>query len=440
MNRLPARPFTRGIALLLCLLLLPLHQLPGANGAGTDKSKLEGLFNWSKKYYLDGKYWETVRKLELLLTFVDEKDRQLLARVYLLLGAAREKMGKIVKARNYYKEAKKIIGDGQDIPKIEEIDFGSMVEYQRIIMGNTQPLMERVIEIESRRPKKKTVAPALVLGTMAVMAGVLMFLILKRKKASERSGFPTDTAYDTRELEIIWVRIPSGKFMMGDNFNEGEADEQPVHPVYLGIYYISKYEVTFDQYDRFCRDTGRNLPPDDGWGRGSRPVTNVSWYDANSFCTWLSQKTGKDIHLPTEAQWEKAARGADQRRYPWGNASPTCTFTNYGCLDRTEPVGLYPAGVSPYGVHDMAGNVAEWCKDAYASNYYNYSPYGDPQGPDLGIYVKSRVVRGGSWNSNSPLGLSTRSADRGQNHVTTDIQQKNIVYNDLGFRIVMEFN
>jgi formylglycine-generating enzyme required for sulfatase activity len=332
------------------------------------------------------------------------------------------------------------MGDREGIPGIEEIDFGGMVEYQRIIMGNTQPLMERVIEIEARRPKKKTLSPLLVLGAVAAAAGVLVFLILKNKRASERSGFPTDSEYDTRELGITWVEIPSGRFMMGDNFNEGEGDEQPVHPVYLSIYYISRYEVTFEQYDRFCRDTGREPPPDNGWGRGSRPVINVSWYDANSFCDWLSKKTGKDIHLPTEAQWEKAARGTDQRRYPWGNASPTCIFTNYGCRDRTDPVGSYPQGVSPYGVHDMAGNAAEWCRDAYAANYYSYSPYRDPQGADIGIYVRTRVVRGGSWNPNSPLGLSLRSADRGQNDIKTDFQQQDIVYNDLGFRIAMEFN
>lgn len=188
MNRFPARPFTRGTALLLCFLLLPLYQLQGAGGTGTDKSKLEGPFNWCKKYYLDGKYWETVRKLELLLTFVDEKDRELLARIYLLLGAAREKMGKIVKARDYYKKARKVMGDGEDIPEIEEIDFGGMVEYQRIIMGNTQPLMERVIEIEARRPRKKTVSPVLVLGAMAAAAGILVFLILKKRGLPHRRG------------------------------------------------------------------------------------------------------------------------------------------------------------------------------------------------------------------------------------------------------------
>jgi formylglycine-generating enzyme required for sulfatase activity len=226
---------------------------------------------------------------------------------------------------------------------------------------------------------------------------------------------------------------------MGDNFNEGDDDERPVHPVYLDEYYISKYEITFEQFDKFCQQRNVPLPSDEGWGRGSRPVVMVRWSSARSFCKWLSLKTGKDIHLPTEAQWEKAARGTDQRRYPWGNAQPTCSSANYCCKDRTDPVGSHPSGVSPYGVHDMAGNVTEWCGDCYDSAYYEFSPYTNPQGPVPNIdFVgcAERVVRGGSWDCNS--NSTIRSADR--TACVADLYYSQPSYNDVGFRIVLEAN
>jgi len=195
-------------------------------------------------------------------------------------------------------------------------------------------------------------------------------------------------------LGIGWIDIPAGEFQMGDNFNEGTPHQRPVHTVYLDAYKISRYELTFDQYDRFCDDTGRSKPGDH-WGRGNQAVINVSWNDAKAFCDWLSQKTGKDIHLPTEAQWEKAARGTDQRRYPWGNSSPDCSKANYKpCGTGTKPVGSHPLGVSPYGVHDMAGNVIEWCSDWYSSDYYSNSPSNNPTGPSSGT---NRVRRGGHF-------------------------------------------
>jgi len=184
---------------------------------------------------------------------------------------------------------------------------------------------------------------------------------------------------------------------MGDNFNEGFSDELPVHTVYLDTYYISKYEVTFEQYDEFCDATGRTKPSDEGWGRGDRPVIHVNWNDAKAFCDWMSGETGENIHLPTEAQWEKAARGTDQRRYPWGNGSPDNSLANYANnLGKTLPVGSYPEGVSPYGIHDMAGNVWEWCSDWYDYDYYSSSPTNNPQGPSSRPY---HVRRGGSWSN-----------------------------------------
>jgi formylglycine-generating enzyme required for sulfatase activity len=140
----------------------------------------------------------------------------------------------------------------------------------------------------------------------------------------------------------------------------------------------------------------------------------------------LSQKTGKNIHLTTEAQWEKAARGTDQRRFPWGNADANCSLLNYtDCVNKTMPVGSYPSGVSPYGVHDMSGNVAEWCQDYFSPTYYSNSPYQNPQGPSTGTW---RVLRGGA------LGIHTsniRAASRTRNGFYRH-------FSNVGFRIVWE--
>jgi len=212
-----------------------------------------------------------------------------------------------------------------------------------------------------------------------------------------QSSSGTNFNYDTNVLNIEWMRVPAGEFLMGDE--DGSDRERPVHAVFLSEYYISKYEVTFDQFDTYCEDTGYTKPSDAGWGRGNRPAINVSWYAAQSFCNWLSTKTGKNVHLPTEAQWEKAARGTDQRCYPWGNTVISCELANIqSCNGKTMPVGSYPSGISPYGVHDMAGNVYEWCQDWFSPVYYSESPYYNPQGPP-NQYPEPyyyRVDRGGS--------------------------------------------
>lgn len=218
---------------------------------------------------------------------------------------------------------------------------------------------------------------------------------------------------------------------MGDHFDEGDPDELPVHQVYLSTYKISKYEVTFEQYDAFCDATGRSKPDDSGWGRGQMPVIHVSWYDAKAFCDWMSQKTGENIHLPTEAQWEKAARWAIidlmvAKRYPWGNVIPTCSMANYlPCGGKTKPVGSHPSGTSTYGVHDLAGNVWEWCSDWYLSTYYSSSPASNPTGPSTGTY---RILRGGGWNN---TWKSVRSINR-------YFYDPSLHIGNFGFRIVQE--
>ncbi|MBC8447041.1 MAG: SUMF1/EgtB/PvdO family nonheme iron enzyme, partial [Chloroflexi bacterium] len=240
------------------------------------------------------------------------------------------------------------------------------------------------------------------------------------------------------------VYVPAGEFIMGSPEGEGEDDEHPQRVVYLDAFYMDRYEVTNEQFARFVDATGYSTAAEKAgvgllwtgeyyeqvegatWrhpqGQGSsiedkmdHPVVQISWNDAAAYCRWAGQR------LPTEAEWEKAARGTDGRIFPWGNSAlsgnqaNTCDVNcelawkdvrmDDGYAD-TAPVGQYEAGVSPYGAYDMAGNVWEWVADWYDAGYYRQSPERSPQGPDAG---EKRVLRGGSWWN---AAASVRVADR----------------------------
>ena len=260
----------------------------------------------------------------------------------------------------------------------------------------------------------------------------------------------SDQNEEQLNLEAIlkdMVLIPAGEFLMGSPEGEGAYDEYPQHKVYLDDYYIDKYEVTNAKFKEFVEATGYvtdaerkgygevwnpkepmifkrhnlsgvnwrsphawvdnkwypNRPHPEEWenynieDKMNYPVIQVSWNDAKAYTKWAGKR------LPTEAEWEKAARGTDSRRWPWGNEfdlnlGGIIAHANIGS-DWLLPVGCFPTGVSPYGVYNLTGNVQEWTADWYASDYYTHTPRNNPKGPDTGRF---RVMRGGSWKQVKP--------------------------------------
>lgn len=189
------------------------------------------------------------------------------------------------------------------------------------------------------------------------------------------------------------IVIPAGKFIRGSN---GASDERPCKEIYLSEYRIGRTPVTVAMWQEYCNATGNTMPSAPSWGwLSDHPMVNVSWDEAQAYADWAG------LQLPTEAQWEKAARGKDGREYPWGKDWDTskcqCSKNKSGDARRTSRVGAYPSGMSPYGVLDMSGNVWEWCADWYDVHNYRSSPDTDPMGPKTGQY---HVVRGGSWYYN----------------------------------------
>ena len=225
------------------------------------------------------------------------------------------------------------------------------------------------------------------------------------------------------------VELYADRFQMGSGAASPNFDERPRHEVTLKRFSLSKHEITFDQYDRFAEATGRARPRSGGKGRGSRPVVNVSWADAVAYTEWLSAQSGHRYRLPTEAEWEFAARSGSITRYWWGNAVGQGQANCFDCGTdssgrETVPAGSFPA--SPFGLHDLAGNAREWVKDCYVSDYRN--------APGDGSAVESancaeRVIRGGGYASPSS---KLRSTARDQADPDTRLD-------DLGFRVVREY-
>lgn len=202
---------------------------------------------------------------------------------------------------------------------------------------------------------------------------------------------------DTDGMEMVFV--PAGQFEMGSapGATGADEDETPLHRVYLDAFWMDRTEVTNAMY-RQCVSAGVCTPPAqpkfyEDPKFTDHPVIGVSWDQAKTYCGWAGRR------LPTEAEWEKAARGTDGRIYPWGNEAPSPNLANFDHLvNETTPVGTYPQGASPYGALDMAGNAWEWTADGYSPEFYANSPLENPLSDSP---VNRRVIRGGNWDSNA---------------------------------------
>jgi formylglycine-generating enzyme len=226
--------------------------------------------------------------------------------------------------------------------------------------------------------------------------------------------------------EPIRIRIASGWFSMGSE--AGQTVESPIHRVWLDSFAIAATQVTVQEYGRFLDATGSVPPPnwsDSNFSHPQQPVVAVSWFDAVAYCAWLSAMTGSRYRLPTEAEWERAARGgAEQMLFPWGN-DPPVSRPDYHSRWKTGPEPVGQSQPNAYGLFDICENVHEWCSDWYDANYYAISPDRNPQGPVEG---QRKASRGGSWRHQIKISrCSARSS------IPPDFS-----YADYGFRVVCD--
>ena len=204
------------------------------------------------------------------------------------------------------------------------------------------------------------------------------------------------------------IKLSPAVFMMGDSQGFGDDNEKPVHQVDIPTgFYLSRYEVTFDQYDKFANATNRPLPPDNGWGRGNRPVINVSWYDAKDYASWLTEQTGQQYRLPTEIEWEYSVRASSDHSFWYGDQVQPGYSVCDDCGSQWDGRSTAPVGSqvsNPFGLFDMHGNVAEWVEDCYHETYED-AP--NTNRAWLSSECPSRVIRGGSWFDIPRVGRSS---------------------------------
>ena len=241
-------------------------------------------------------------------------------------------------------------------------------------------------------------------------------------------------AQNNSTVKSDMIYVEGGTFKMGSN--DGRENEKPVHSVTVSSFYMCIHEVTVAEYKAFCRETSHQMPEEPVWGwNDQHPIVNVSWSDAVAYCDWLSNKKGKTYRLPTEAEWEYAARGGNKSHgykfagsndideVGWYNENSKSQNTNSVMKKKPNELGLY----------DMSGNAWEWCNDKYDEEYYNNSPSIDPVGPDDDDY-HYHVLRGGSFcnwrisNPSSSWRITFRFCDYG------DIDKDN----EVGFRVVLQ--
>jgi formylglycine-generating enzyme len=278
---------------------------------------------------------------------------------------------------------------------------------------------------------------AVALAVLSIVGGAsAQERLIKGSDGTDMMLVPAGAFWMGSVSEDIQLRVDDRKKSVRpenrDKCDEWFRDEGPQREVFLGAFYIDRYEVTTALFERFVAATSHRTTAEvEGWGwvflaatgkwdkvqgatwrapggpgataAPTHPVVQVSWYDADAYCKWASER------LPTEAEWEKAARGVDGRRYPWGEEWDAARANGDLTIKATRPVGSYATGASPYGIHDMTGNVFEWVADWYDPAYYQKGPERNPPGPASG---QQRTLRGGGWHSR-PIALRVPSRGSG---------------------------
>jgi formylglycine-generating enzyme required for sulfatase activity len=224
-------------------------------------------------------------------------------------------------------------------------------------------------------------------------------------------------------VEPQLVSIPGGWFLMGST--SGQDCERPVHRIWVDAFLLAATQVTNSEYERFLRATGSQAPPfwnDANFNHPQQPVTGVSWFEADNYCQWLAAQTGRGYRLPSEAEWERAARGdLEQKEYPWGNDPPQ-SLLDYANRWQTGPEAVARYAPNAFGIYNLCDNVHEWCSDWYDPGYYGISQERNPPGPEQG---QRKASRGGSWRHHVKVSrCSARSS------IPPDFQ-----YADYGFRV-----
>jgi len=239
-------------------------------------------------------------------------------------------------------------------------------------------------------------------------------------------ALPTGTQPDLVPLEPTLVAIPAGSFLMGSE--AGQDNERPIHRVHVDSFFLAACQVTNREFGIFLRATGSLPPPfweDSNFSRPDQPVVAASWFEAARYCEWLAATIAKPYRLPTEAEWERAARGGrESLQFPWGNEPPQ-SQPRYQLRWLRGPEPVAQSAPNPYGLHEMCENVHEWCSDWYDAAYYAASPDRNPSGPPSGT---RRASRGGSWRHHIKIArCSARSSI-----------PPNFQYADYGFRIACD--
>jgi len=231
-------------------------------------------------------------------------------------------------------------------------------------------------------------------------------------------------------MEPTLVSIPAAWFLMGSN--SGQDCERPIHRVWVDAFQLAATQVTNAEYASFLSATGTLPPPfwhDSKFSHPQQPVTAVSWFEATRYCEWLSSQTARAYRLPTEAEWEHAARsGLEQNQFPWGDASPQ-SLPNYATRWQTGPEPVARYAPNAFGLYDICDNVHEWCSDWYDPNYYAASPERNPRGPEQSsMNPQRKSSRGGSWRHQIKVSrCSARSS------IPPEFQ-----YADYGFRVACD--